>query len=595
MAKLLTRLHLLYLKCMGKLLNGYIAKLLFVLLFFFLLLVTCYLLPVTVDADELEEIAKQIADLERARQMSIEATQPLEAELEKKEAELLKIQNSLDKAALEIKNLEESIKNREKDFATHYALLASRVESYYKSLRRPSEFILVLFQKDQGEWLKDLSYRQAATDEDKKIISRISQELLDLEHDKKKVEEDSQRLAILQAKLDKEAGFLGSEIKGAKEYQEELSGKIAELTARQQQILAARTGTFTSSVGEVPVSNIPCSGPPGSPSFCDPGGGTWFGGFSFGAWTHRKGLSQYGAKGRADAGRNFEEILEHYYGKRPVDKDTGGTIAVDGFGDLDFENYYLYGIAEMPSSWHKEALKAQAVAARTFALRYKTEGRAICTTQSCQVFSQSKANNPPAAWREAVEETRGKVIDGVTGFYSSTAGGYLTTSGWDTTDGQGGPGFATRAWESKAGSPWFYSSWFTESYHADSSKCGRSHSWLKEEEMTDILNAWLVLKRQGSDERILPVTIKECPIGGNTGDPYSISELKDKANSLGGAFASVTSASVVYGNNGETNSLTFTTNKGEVSLSGSEFKQAFNLRAPGHIALRSPLFNIEKK
>jgi len=72
-----------------------------------------------------------------------------------------------------------------------------------------------------------------------------------------------------------------------------------------------------------------------------------------------------------------------------------------------FEGRYLMGIAEMPSSWHKEALKAQAVAARTYAYRYKESGQAICTTQACQVFSQSKADSSPADWRQAVEETRG--------------------------------------------------------------------------------------------------------------------------------------------------------------------------------------------
>jgi hypothetical protein len=170
----------------------------------------------------------------------------------------------------------------------------------------------------------------------------------------------------------------------------------------------------------------------------------------------------------------------------------------------------------------------------------------------------------------------------------------LTTSGWDTTDGQGGPGFASRAWDSKAGSPWFYSAWYTASYSSGSANCGRSHPWLSEEETADILNAWLVLNQQGGDDRILPVTINQCSIGGTTGNPYSIAELRDKANGLGGAFTSVSSVSVTYGNNGETNSVTFTTNKGSVNITGSEFKQAFNLRAPGYIAIRSPLFNLEK-
>ena len=91
----------------------------------------------------------------------------------------------------------------------------------------------------------------------------------------------------------------------------------------------------------------------------------YFAVFAFGAHTHRKGMSQYGARGRAQSGQDHKAILKAYYGKEPVDKDTGGDISVSGFGSMNFEERYLYGIAEMPSSWHNEALKAQAIAART--------------------------------------------------------------------------------------------------------------------------------------------------------------------------------------------------------------------------------------
>src|SRR3989338_5727909 len=119
-------------------------------------------------------------------------------------------------------------------------------------------------------------------------------------------------------------------------------------------------------------------------------------------------MSQYGARGRAQSGQDYKAILRAYYGKEPVGKDTGGDINVSGSGSMNFEEKYLYGIAEMPSSWHTEALKAQAVAARTYAYRYKVEGKSICTTEACQVFSQSKADNPPGAWKDAVNATRGQ-------------------------------------------------------------------------------------------------------------------------------------------------------------------------------------------
>jgi len=512
------------------------------------------------------------------------------------EKQLDNLEKLIKAAEGQIKKLEGEIFNRAVELEYQREIFNARVRNYYIRSQQLSPFLLFLASENANLLTRELSYRLAVANEDKKVIIKIASELAKLEQDKEKLAQNKAWLAKSKEAVGKQASFLRGEVEKVENYLGEVSGKIAALTARQQALLAARTGTFTSSVGEVPVSSIPCSGPPGSPTFCDPGGGNWFAAFSFGAWTHRKGLSQYGAKGRAEAGQNYKEILRAYYGREPVKKDIGGTISVVGFGNLDFE-YYLLGIAEMPSSWHPEALKAQAVAARSFAYRYKIQGKAICTTQACQVFSKAKADNPPAEWRAAVEQTRGEIVEEVIAFYSSTAGGYLIypTGFWDTTDGQGGPGFASRAWESKAVSPWFYSSWFTQSYTPSSAKCGRSHPWLSEEEMADILNAWLVLNKQGGDERILPVTINQCPFDGTGGNPYSHQELKDKANGLGGAFTNVSGVRVIYSNSGETAQVIFQTNKGEVSISGREFKQAFNLRAPGYIAIRSPLFNVEKK
>lgn len=563
---------------------------------FVLLIVLGLLIQVSlgVRADELLDIQKQLEDLTRARELSIAATTPLEAEVARLSGQIASIERQLAAAARRLEELEDGIAKREEELSFQYALLSARIRSYYKRSKSFSPLMVFLSSPSASDLARSISYQAAATNEDRRIILSVTGDLLNLEEDKANVEADRQRLAGLTAQLDREQAFFEKEIAGAKKYQAELTSKIAELTARQQAILSGRSGTFTTSVGEVPVSSIPCSGPPGSPVFCNPGGG-WFGAFSFGAWTHRKGMSQYGAKGRAEAGQSAAEIINFYYGRGAVGKDTGGSISVQGYGNLDFENHYLMGIAEMPSSWHFEALKAQAIAARSFAYRYKSEGRMICTTEACQVFSQSKANNPPGEWRRAVEETRGQVVEGVVAYYSSTAGGYLTSpSGhWDTTDGQGGPGFASRAWESKGGSPWFYSSWYTQTYRSGSATCGRSHPWLSQEEMADILNAWQVLTR-GGDERVMPTTINDCPIGGASGNPYSMAELRQRASELGGAFTSVTGVSVTYSSGGETASVTFETNRGSVTISGSEFKKAFNLRAPGYIAIYSPLFNVEK-
>ena len=105
------------------------------------------------------------------------------------------------------------------------------------------------------------------------------------------------------------------------------------------------------------------------------------------------------------------------------------------------------------------------------------------------------------------------------------------------------------------------------------------------EEMADVLNGWKVLFEGGGDSS--RVTPQGSCWGGN---PYSIGELQ----AIGG-YNNVSGASAPYSDSGVTANVTFTTNKGSVTINGNDFYKAFNLRAPGRIALKSGLYNIEKK
>lgn len=542
-----------------------------------------------------ECLGRQITDLSKALADSKAATAPLESEVNRLEREIASIQRQIGAAEDRLDDLADEIEDREKDLAVQYLLLAEKTKGYYKRMRTSSGAVEWLLAVGSGELQQELGYREVAVNQDRVMIASLAEEIAGLESDRADLEMSKTRLSGLQASLDKEADFFKKEIAGAKEYQMDLQGKIAQLTAKQQAVLAARSGSYITSVGSVPIGSDYDASIAGFEANAPSG---TFAVFSFGAYTHRKGMSQYGAKARAET-QNHEEILQAYYGKRPVEKDTGGTINVSGYGPLDFENYYLMGIAEMPSDWPMEALKAQAIAARTYAYRVKQEGGTMCITESCQVFSKSKADNPPDAWRQAVEQTRGKVLEDVVTYYSSTAGGYLTTSGWDTEDRSGDGNWTTRAWESKAGSPWFYKAWYRNGYKNSDNDCGR-RPWMSEEEMADILNAWLVLKQgegSGIDTgRILPVTINQCPIGGQVGDPYSMAELRSK---LSNPVLDITEEpSVSHDGSGNTTTVVFHTNRGALSIPGYQFKEVFNGRAPGYLSIPQSgfaFFNIESK
>lgn len=543
-----------------------------------------------VRAESLEEIEKQLADLQNQMQLSLKATTPLESEVAKLNKQIGGIQAQIKESGDRIKELETNIGERDKKIKLQYGVLAIKIRDLYKKTHLSSPFLVFVSAHSAGELTRGLAYKAATADEDKNLIVSITRDILSLETDKKKLEADSVRLAGLQKKLDTQKAFFEHEIAGAKKWQAELSGKIAVLSAKQQSILSEKSGTFQTTVGDVPLADDPASRPDYNPGFSPA-----FAAFSFGA-PHFKGMSQYGAFGRAKSGQDSETILHAYYGGAEIKKDydTGINITVQGYGTFNIEDY-VKRIYEMPGSWGDEggmeALKAQAVAARSYALAYTNNGAgSICATEACQVF---KASPKGGKWEEAVNATRGWVIVNggkpLSTWYASTSGGYqesYTTNGystpgfWDTPSGQSG--WTGQAYEKVAGSPWFYKAWY-KSRSGDA--CGRSHPWLTSEEMADILNAWVVLFNGGGDAS--RVTPEGSCWGGN---PYNKSDLAG----IGG-YTSVSGVSVTYGGNGVTANVTFQTNKGNTTISGADFKKAFNLRAPARISLKSGLFNVEKK
>jgi SpoIID/LytB domain protein len=100
-----------------------------------------------------------------------------------------------------------------------------------------------------------------------------------------------------------------------------------------------------------------------------------------------------------------------------VGKDARGRLFVINI--LPFQEY-LKGIAEVPRTWPMEALKAQVVAARSYALAHQSGpgsegsrlGYQICATTACQVYLGMGIGNGPygTRWQHAVEQTRGQVL-----------------------------------------------------------------------------------------------------------------------------------------------------------------------------------------
>lgn len=130
----------------------------------------------------------------------------------------------------------------------------------------------------------------------------------------------------------------------------------------------------------------------------------------------------------ASAGEFVEVNGRAYRGRVEIRKQGDGLLVIN---DLDIEDY-LRGVvaSEVPHDWGYEALKAQAVAARTYALYQKrTSGsRAyhMFATVASQVYIGRAGERPRAA--RAVRDTKGVVIvyDGeiIPAFYHASCGGH---------------------------------------------------------------------------------------------------------------------------------------------------------------------------
>lgn len=559
----------------------------FFLIIFF---VALFLFPLTqIKADELDDINNQLTDLKRIFDDIKKATDTNEATLNNLNKQIEQIKLKVVSLEREIEKKEQDVKKGETVLTYQKTLLNERARSYYKNINNSTISLIDIFSGENlSSSLRNFTYQKSLIDEDRKTIIRIVLYIKDLEEKKASLQSETSRLAVIKTEIDKQSQFLAGEVSKARQYQGELQQKIAVLSARQQQLIAAKQASL----------NIPRSAGTSAKGCIDdrdmdPGFSPRLAFFTYGA-PHRNGMNQYGAFGRAKDGQNEEQILQAYYPNMSLKKDydQNTQINVDGFGNYSIEEY-VKRIYEVPNNWGDEdgmaALKAQAVAARTYALNSMQRNGHICTTEACQVF-QSGAKG--GKWEEAVNATAGWVLmdGGNPGFtqYASTHGGYiLNLSKFDGKNGN--PGnfgeLNDRAYDKE--SPWFYCDWGARGSYSNT-------AWLKPAEVADIVNVILLARADSSSGDHLYQTDKPHPYGGEVWNEDRVrQELRNKGIT---PFNSVSDISIGadFGS-GSTSNINLSGDAGSMSFSGSEFKNWFNLRAPANIQIVGPLYNIEKR
>jgi stage II sporulation protein D len=108
---------------------------------------------------------------------------------------------------------------------------------------------------------------------------------------------------------------------------------------------------------------------------------------------------------------------------------AAGGAGLQVVNEVDVEQY-LRGLGEVPASWPAAALQAQAIAARTFAIRAAAAGKTLCDNQQCQVYIGAGNEHPSTS--AAAVATRGQVLTykGTLAetVYSASGGGITATA-----------------------------------------------------------------------------------------------------------------------------------------------------------------------
>ncbi len=548
--------------------------------------------------------ARKLIECNKDLKMIQDAKQPHVATLKKLEANIAAFTAQLEMIAIDLSKKSKAIKEEEKQMQDITILADRKIVMLYKRSLTYNPLLPFLTSVNVGSVIRSFAYQQQLIDRDKQAIVQAAVFIQDLQKRKKELESKQANIASLNSELDIRAASVRKLVEEATAYEKKLTNVIATLSAAQQAFLANKLSGL--GIPLYALSGGGCSSDLTNGK--NPGFSGGFGFFTYGV-PNRVGLNQYGAWGRAKAGKTYEEILQAYYsfdGYQDFDVtikvNNGGGInqgSVIWTGSLDD---YVKRVYEVPDSWTDNgsaALKAQAIAVRSYALAATDKGNnSICATQQCQVFkTEEKGGN----WSAAVDATSHKAMvqggNPIKAFFSSTHGGYVFNTGdlqgWSNTsytkravDANGGISsfgdLQSKAYDKD--SPWFYCDWGSRSQYGGT-------AWLKPEEVADIVNVLLLAKTDSSAQPHLAQTDKPNPDGTDTWDAGTV---RSKLGSS--AYNSISSISVNadFGT-GRVTTVTVSGDGKNNSFDGNEFKTYFNLRAPANIQIVGPLFNIERK
>ncbi len=335
----------------------------------------------------------------------------------------------------QLKTFEDDIKKRETELAYTQTIFEQKTADQYKFMRVYDPIMPFLSSDTASSAFQEIVIREKVANQNSVSINEYVSDIKTLNDNKNSLEKDKASLDAVQKQVASQTNFLAGEVAKVDSY-------LASISAKQQAFIQAKQDSLGISRS---AYNLKGGCASDINPFKSPGFSPAFGFFTFGV-PNRVGMNQFGAKGRAEAGQNAQTILQAYFNADYTSGYNAGinihVVGTNEFGQGFDDNWniedYLKHLYEMPTDFPMEALKAQAIAARSYALAYTSNGAgSICPSQHCQVVKRELNNQN---WIDAINQTAGIVLTNggqpIKAWFSSTHGGYEFTSsdiGWSGT------------------------------------------------------------------------------------------------------------------------------------------------------------------
>ncbi len=325
-----------------------------------------------------DSIDDQINQIKRDLDSLTQQLQSKEANYQKLNSQLQDIKSRIGFLEQEIVKKAQEVDQGEKALEYQKQLLNERARSYYKNLGKNPDSLLTLFVSENiSQSLENFFYQKSLVNQDKDMIIKIVLYIKNLEEKKASLEGERTQLSSLKKSLDQQSLALSGEITSTRQ-------KISDLSAKQQQLIAAKQSALAASAGrsmDTQTTSSACS------------------------------------------------VSSISYPSTIRVKFSDGHVE-----SMSFEDQYLKGLGEMPRAWasennSQEAFKSQIVAARSYALFKMTRSSCrdydVYSTTADQAYT---GNTGDDNWNRAVNDTKGQFLqrDGkvIIAYYSANSGGH---------------------------------------------------------------------------------------------------------------------------------------------------------------------------